>query len=320
MRVPVLRLMTTAILGALALPLAAQEWTGTGRVQGTVTSADGTALSGATVRFQLLDDRSIAPPPLTTDARGAFTVVGVRGGNWVVRADAQASYADVVLANVADSRVSPPVDLVLQPVPPNERDSKVRLRAYQALAKGDELATAGRLAAARDQYRKALDELEPSARGVALAAIAITYVEARKLDEARKLFERALERDPSQRISLKALAAIMAGRGQAKRAERALDALSPDERVAITTLIGIAVTHYNRGRPEAAKPWLDRAIVEDPSASEPYYFRGLVNLSLGDTSAARSDLEVYVKREPDGRHVPDAEEYLGYLEVNAGRD
>lgn len=317
MRVGPPRLLIAAILGALALPAAAQEWVGTGRVEGTVTSADGRPLAGARVTFHLLDDRSIAPPPLTTDGQGAFSLVGLRDGNWVVRADAEDYYADVVLAGVAERGVSPAIAIVLQPVPREERYTEARVRAYQLLEKGDELATAGRLQDAREQYEKALAELEPPDRGVALAAIAVTYVEEGNLEEARRLLEKALEVDPSQKISLETLAAIMAERGRAKQAAEVLAILGKDEPVAGATLIGIAVTYYNRGQPEAAKPFLDRAIAQDTGVAEPYYFRGLVDLSLGDTAAARADLEAYLKREPDGTHAADAVEYLGYLEVDA---
>lgn len=311
--------LTFAVLLALAaLPGAAQEWAGSGRVEGTVTSADGRPLEGAAVTLQLLGDRQVQPPPLLTDGRGSFALVGLRAGDWVVRADAEGQYPDLVLAAVPATGIAPPVGIVLQPVAYDERDTRASFKANQYLRQGDGLAAEGHLEEARERYEKARAELAPPDQGGVLAAIAITYIQQGDLERAEKLLTRALEVDPSQQRSLDTLAAIMADRGQATEAEKVLRILGSETPVSSTTLVGVAVANYNQGRPEAAKPLLDRAIEQDPGASEPYYFRGLVDLSLGDTAAARSDLEAYLKREPDGRFAADATQYLGVLEADGG--
>ncbi|MGA2811830.1 MAG: carboxypeptidase regulatory-like domain-containing protein [Candidatus Acidiferrum sp.] len=115
-------LFSLIVLAALAGPSpAAQEATPpaskpaaeTGVIGGTVRDATGNLVSGATVTlyFTSSDSARSTGTSIRTDARGAFTFVGMRAGRFLLRAEASESRASQVLDLAAAEKKH--VDLVL---------------------------------------------------------------------------------------------------------------------------------------------------------------------------------------------------------------
>jgi len=77
-----------ALLLLSTTPLLAQAWAGKGRLQGTVTDEAGKPIEGAKITLRQGNDTVKAenpgPPPITTNSKGKWTILGLGEGTWGV--------------------------------------------------------------------------------------------------------------------------------------------------------------------------------------------------------------------------------------------
>jgi tetratricopeptide (TPR) repeat protein len=313
-------LILATVLALAAAPAVAQEWSGTGRITGLVTDDEGNPVQGAEVSYQMLEDRSVSPPPFVTNKKGKFSFLGIRGGQWIVVVEAEGFYkwTSPEPVEVYSTGVNEKLEAQLERIPEEELLARKRYEANQNLKKGDELRKAGKLEAAREEYQAALATLEERDHPVVLSAIADTYLRAGEPEKARTYLDQALAINPDHPGSLEGMAAIKAAAGEYQEAEELIGRLSDDTRIHPTTLLNIAMGHYNAGEMEPARGLLDTLISQNPDVNLAYYLRGLVALNLNDVETARSDLEHFIANAPaDDPKVAEAQEYLGYLQAAA---
>jgi Flp pilus assembly protein TadD len=302
-----------ATLGS-AGEVAAQAWSGSGRIKGTVTDSDGSPIKGAQVSYRMVSEPDTGPPPFITDKKGRFSFLGLRGTLWRVHAEAEGYHpSEAVVAEVFSTGVSDPVNIVLEKIPEEELRAVARWEANKFLNEGDALREKGDFAEARALYEQALGEIDESDYPTVYAAIGGTYLNQGMVPEAKEVLGKSLAINPDHVSSLKAMCAIVASEGRVDEAEAILARIPADEPMDANTLLNIGMSHYNQGEAEKAKIFLDRAIRDNPEIAQAYYFRGLVGLSLGDEEGARADLEHCLVLDPDGPHAAEAKEYLGYL-------
>src|SRR5262245_23503914 len=84
---PARKWLLTVALALVAAPIVAQDWAGQGRIQGTVTDADGKPLAGAKITLHSPRDPKVGPAPLTTDKKGHWAYMGLDSGMWTVDID-----------------------------------------------------------------------------------------------------------------------------------------------------------------------------------------------------------------------------------------
>jgi len=310
------RSVVLLVLAALtAVPGAAQDWSGSGRVKGTVTDLDGQPIEGAQVFYRMVIDTETGPPAFITDKKGRFSKLGIKGGPWWVRVEAEGYYIwkSPQPVDVYTSGVSEPVEVEMEKIPQEELVARSRYEANTFLENGDAKADEGDFAGARAEYEKALGQLEESDHPVVLSSIAVTYLNEGNIDQAKATLERSLALDPSYVPSLKSMCAIVAAEGNLEQAEELLAQIPDDEVMHPTTLMNMGLANFNLGNMEEAKVYMDRAIRDYPDVGTAYYYRGLIDLNLGDTAAAKSDFEKYLELEPDSPQAAEAKEYLSYL-------
>lgn len=203
-----------AILLCLLIPASATAQNAY-RMLGRVVTEKGDPVANAEVRVEgfyghaagtLAGQRTFTA---TTDKKGAWNVMGVTSGVWLVEVNAAGYYPESVALPVqilsssssGQSGMALNWQLVLKPVPmPDETRAKLLMTgAVPEDATAEELAGAGRLALkARDQglaralFQRAL-EREPSSYRAALG-IATTFMLARDFDSASKVFDAARNR------------------------------------------------------------------------------------------------------------------------------
>ncbi len=293
----------------------AQEWSGSGRVKGTVTDLDGNPIKGAQVSYRMLIDPEAGPPPFVTDKKGRFSFLGLKGGKWWVRVEAEGYqiWKSPVPVEVFSTGVSDPVEPQLEKIPKEELVARSRYEAGTFLEDGDAKAEEGDFAGARADYEKALTQLDESDYPVVLSSIAVTYLNEGNTDQAKATLDRALAIDDSHVPSLKIKCAIIAAEGNLVEAEALLAKIPEDEVMHPTTLMNLGLANFNNGDMEQAKSYMDRTLRDYPEVGTPYYYRGLIDLNLGDTDAAKSDFEKFLELEPDSPQAAEAKEYLGYL-------
>jgi tetratricopeptide (TPR) repeat protein len=308
--------LLAALLVAACVPVAAQEWSGSGRVTGTVFDEDGQPVAGAQVFYRMVQDRELGPAPFVTNKKGKFSFLGLRGGRWVVRVEAEGFYPwnSPEPVDVYSSGKSDEVDAVLERIPEDELIARARWEANEELQRGDELANQGDHAGARAAYEQAMAELEEADHPVVLASVAATYMNEGDIDQAKATLERALAIDPAHVVSLTNYCAIVASEGKMEEAEAILARIPDATRVHPTTLMNIGLAHFNNGEMAEAIVFFDRAIRDNPEVAQAFYFRGLARLNLGENEGAEADFERFVEAAPDNPQAADAREYLKYLQ------
>jgi len=308
-------ILLTVILGFGASDLFAQAWSGPARIKGIVKDAEtGEPIKGAEVSLGLINERETGPPALITDKKGRFSKLGLKGNMWwvTVKADGYEPWAG---PHEIFSHSAPETLVVkLKRLPEEVIRAEKQFKAQERLDRAKELAAEGNLEGAREEYRKALDELEEVDHPVVLAVLASTYMQEGNIDEAKKILEQSLAINPDHPASLKALCAIVASQGDLEHAEALFEKIPEDEIVHPNTTMNLGMAHYNKGEMDQAKQYLDRTIRDHPDVALAYYFRGLIDLSL-DPASATADFKKYVELSPDSKQANEAREYLKYLEA-----
>ena len=308
------------LLVGFAAEVAAQDWSGSGRVKGTVTDADGQPIAGAKVFYRMLEDRDAGPPPFTTNKKGSFSFLGLKGGTWIVRVEADGfrPWTCPAPVEVYSTGVSDTVDAQLERIPAEELAAIARYQANENLKAGDELVDKGDFAGGRAEYQKALETVQEADKAVVLAAIGATYVNEGNIDDARTSFEQALTYNPDHIESLKGMCNIVAYQGDMALADELYARIPADEPIHPNVLITMAMGHFNQGDTETAKALLDRAIRDFPDNALSHYYRGLTELSLGDNDAALADLKRSLELDPNHPEAANAREFVGQLGGGSG--
>ena len=308
---------TTLIVTGAAQDAFAQAWSGAGRAKGIVTDQEGAAVKGAKVELVMIHDRDTGPPALTTDKKGKFAMLGLRGGTWWVKVTADGFKMWTGPYEIYSHSAPDNLEVELEPLAEEVLRAQKQFKAQDRLDKAKELAEAGDMDGARAQYHAAIDELDEVDHPVVLAVLANTYIGEGDMAKAKEVLGASLAINPDHVPSLKAMAAIAAAEGDVDTAETLLAKVPADEVIHPNTTINLGMAHYNKGEMEQAKVFLDRTVRDHSDVALAYYFRGLINLSL-EPDAATADFKKFIELSPDSPQAAEAKEYLTYLEAPAG--
>ena len=315
-------LILVAVATALVVTMGAQDvfaqaWSGAGRAKGVVKDSEGTPIKGAEVVLVMMQDRDTGPPALTTDKKGKFSMLGLKGGTWWVRVNADGFQQWTGPYEIFSHSAPENLVIEMERLPEEVLRAQKQFKAQEQLDKGKELAAKGDIEGARAQYHAAIAVLDEKDHPVVLAVLAGTYLGEGNLGKAKEILEQSLAIDPEHVSSLKALAAISAAEGDSERAWQENRKSSAFSHFGFNTTMNLGMAHYNKGEMEQAKEYLDRTVRDHPDVALAYYFRGLINLSL-EPAEAMTDFKKYIELAPDSPQAAEAKEYLSYLEAPAG--
>ena len=308
------------LLIGLAGEVAAQDWSGSGRVRGKVMGPDGKPIAGAKVYYRMVENPEAGPPPFVTNKSGSFSFLGLKGGSWMVgvEADGYQPWTSAVPVEVFSTGVSDPVEVQLEPLPAEVLAALKRNEASGILKAGDALSAKGDHAGARAEYEKALARVQDADKPIIYAAIGGTYVNEGNVDDAKRAYEQALAIDPGNVESLKGMCNIVAYQGDMALADQLYARIPAEEPIHPNILITMAMGHFNQGDIETANALLNRAIRDFPQDALSHYYRGLTELSLGDNDAARADLARSLELDPNHREAANARDFLSQLGGGSG--
>jgi len=316
-------LILVALVAALVVTMGAQDvfaqaWSGAGRAKGVVTDHEGNPVKGAKVELVMILDRDTGPPALTTDKKGKFSKLGLKGGTWWVKVNADGFKLWTGPYEIYSHSAPENLEVKLEPLAEEVLRAQKQFKAQDRLDAAKELAAKGDLEGARAEYLAAIDELDQQDHPVVLAVLASTYMGEGDMTKAKEILQQSLAINPEHISSLKTMAAIYAAEGNMEGAEALLAKIPADEVIHANTTMNLGMAHYNKGEMEQAKNFLDRTIRDHPDVPLAYYFRGLINLSL-EPDAAKVDFKKFIELAPDLPQVAEAQEYLTYLEAPAGQ-
>jgi tetratricopeptide (TPR) repeat protein len=310
--------MVVLALGLLLASSAHAQWTGTGRVSGTIAGPDGEPIAGATVTYRLAARPDEGPDPFTTNAEGEYRFAGLMNANWLISVEAEGFLPIPPQRTFVFAERNDPIRIQMERVPEEVAKARKRAEINKRLQKADKLRAEGQIEAAREEYMEALEELDVEDRPIVFAALADTYLREERTDEAREQLTRALEIDPDHVPSLLGMMTILVDEGNFQEASELLARLPADQEIHPTLMMKLAQGYYSIDQMEETKMILDRTIRDHPDEAIAYYFRGLTELNLNEVEGAREDLLKFLELAPDHAEAESAREIIGYLPTQDG--
>jgi tetratricopeptide (TPR) repeat protein len=305
-------------LGLLFASSAHAQWTGTGRVSGTIADPDGEPIAGATVTYRLVARPDEGPDPFTTNAKGEYRFAGLMSANWLISVEAEGFLPIPPQRTFVFADRNDPIRIQMERVPEEVVEARKRAEINERLQKADKLRGEDKIEAAREEYMEALEELDVEDRPIVFAALADTYLHEERTDEAREQLTRALEIDPDHVPSLLGMMTILVDEGNFQEANEVLVRLPADQEIHPTLMMKLAQGYYNSDQMEETKMILDRTIRDYPDEAIAYYFRGLTELNLNEVEGAREDMLKFLELAPDHAEAEAAREIIGFLPTQGG--
>jgi Flp pilus assembly protein TadD len=301
------KLMLVAMLLLVVPGVAlAQEWRGQGRIAGKITDESGAPIEGVTIKATLPSSENRGPAPQKTNAKGDWSIGGITGGSWVVEFSKEGYKTRTSTVPVSEGARLPPATIVLEKivvvVDPNDV-----IRERLTVAAG--LMTSGKFSEARVMYEELSKEYPNVKQFKPLLARAF-HGEGNTARAIELLKEAAAEQPDA--IEVKVLAGtLMIGAGQMAEGQAMLESIDASRITDPTVFVNIGISLMNDKKPADAITWLTKGITTFPKDASAYYYRGIAQLSLGNTPAAKTDLEKFVSIAPaDASELPTAKKIL----------
>jgi tetratricopeptide (TPR) repeat protein len=298
---------TVAVLLTLcAATLAgAQDWKGTGRMEGRVLGPDGTPIVGAKLGFDL-PERGGGGPKAVSDKKGKWAVGGITSGAWNLDVEAEGFTTRKVQVTLATEATRlQPLDIKLDKAAPAGPPPDV----LAAISKGDEAYKAGRWAEARTEYEKLL-ALRPDLSRTIHEQLARVYSQEGNTAKVLEHLQFVLDAEPGN-TAVKLLMAQEALKGG--QLERGMALLAGVDEASIKdpdVYFNVAVLLLNQQKPEDAITYLTKSVKLDPAYVDGYFQRGLAYLGQGKMAEAKADFNKVIELAPAGPQADTARKAL----------
>jgi len=286
-----LKPLVPALVLTAAVPLLAQDWKGTGRLEGRVLGPDGAPLADVSVRLELPGRGTTT---IKTDHKGRWAIAGLASGPWNIDFEAPGFAPKKITVRLqTEAQRLPPVEVRL------DRGSKASSEALAIVTAADEAYKAGRYAEARVEYEKLLSA-RPDLAASLHRQIARCYSQEHNYAKELEHLQPLLDAEP-QNVAIRLLMAQEALKGG--MLDRGMQLLSATDESNIkdpNVFYNIAVLLLNQQKPEEAISYLTKAIAVDPSYVDGYFQRGLTYLQLQKVPESLADFRKVLEIAPPG--------------------
>jgi len=292
------------LAGALA---SAQDWRGTGRIEGVVQDESGQPIVDATINA-LCAERG-GGTTIKSDKKGRFVLGGVVACNWAFDVEA-AGYETrkISIRLPSESARMQPSKLTLK----KSGGASASPELQEAAAKADAAYKEGRFADARAEYEKLL-ALRPDLAPTIYQQIGFSYVQEKQFAKAVESLEKVLATDPGN-AAVRAIAAQAALEGKMiDKAKSLLSALDESQVQSADVFFNMGINFFNAGDVQEAIGYFGKAIAKDPTHVDAYYRRALSYLGQGKSAEAKADLQKVVELSPDSEMGAAAKKALEQL-------
>lgn len=313
-----LRLAPSFLLLALlpALPVRAQDWRGSGRLDGWIKDPNGQPIADATLK---LSREAGAGPTVKSDKKGYWAILGLSGGTWNIDISAPGFETRKITVRISEMKRVPPMELQLQKAavaapeaaPVVDAGAKAGAEAIAAVTEGNKLLGEKKFAEARADYEKAIALLPPNAalwRGVAQ-----TYHGEGNEPKTIEALKKAAELDPADTDSQLLLASLEVAQGQVDEGKAILEALPPGSVKDPAVYVNLGIVFMNKNKPLDAVAYLNKALEIDATSADGYFYRGMANIQAKKNADAKADFKKYLELAPNGPQAKDAKEMLQAL-------
>jgi Tfp pilus assembly protein PilF len=269
------------LLTAIAAPVFAQI----GRVNGVAKDEDGQPLKGATITA---DNANIGQTlTATTDDKGRFQLIGLRGGTWRFVAQAPGHEAEIGTLPIRMGAPNPPITFILKrggPAAYGALGGITNRDLQRALGEADALLAQSRWDDAAAAYR-AIAARSPALLVVNLQTAA-AYRGKKDYAAALAAYDEILKVDPDNTAATLGIVTIHLEQGNASAAEAALVKAAERQPAGRDVYYQLGAVKLSQNAPAEAASWFKKAAEADPFWGKPVYQLGLVAMKGGDTAAA----------------------------------
>jgi tetratricopeptide (TPR) repeat protein len=296
-----------AAVVALASSVYAQDWKGSGRLEGKVLDAQGAPIVGASVK--LARDQYGDGTTLKTDKKGRWAIAGITAATWNADIEAE-GYAPkkISIPLPSESTRLPPVQVRLDKAvaagPPPE--------VLQALEKGEAAYKAGRFPEARAEFEKLL-ALRPDLATTIHQRIGFAYIQEKDYAKGLEHLQKVLDADPGNTVVRGIMAQAALEGGMLDRGMELLKGLDEATVKNPDVFFNIGVGFRNKDKPDAAISYFSKAIAVDPAYVDGYFQRGLTYFGLQKLPEAKADFQKVVDLAPDSPQAAAAKKVLEQL-------
>jgi tetratricopeptide (TPR) repeat protein len=312
-------LLLAALALAAGIPAWGQAWAGRGRLQGTVKDESGKPVEGAKITLRKgtdrVDPKTDGPASLTTDKSGKWSTLGLAQGPWGILIEKAGFIPSEGQAPVNEFGPAQPINVVLKVIPKEviqkaEQESTAG-QAKAAIERGNALLAENKYAEARAAYQEGMGKLEDKTLHPAiLRAIADTYYREKKIDQAVEALKQALVIAPDDVDSLRLITTILVAEGREAEAQTYMAKLPQGTTLDPNTILNLGIKAFNEGKMDQALVQFDRAVKENPSLADAYYYRALTYLNQDKKAEAKADLQKLLEIDPNNKYAKDAREML----------
>jgi Flp pilus assembly protein TadD len=302
--------LAAALVAAMCGVAAAQ----TGRVGGTVKDESGQPVKGATVTAQN-PNASPSSFTATTDDKGRFSVIGLRGGMWTFSAQAPGFAPESGKLNVSTiGTPNPPLTFTLKKGsgPAGGPGGGVAGKDLQAeLAAADADYNAGKFDDAITKY-KAIMTKTPALSVINLQ-IAAAYRSEKQYDNALAAYNDLLKSDPNNEKAIVGIGMTNLEKGDLKAAEETLRKAAESPTASREVYYNLGEVIFAKGEADEAAKWYQKAADTDKTWGKPLFKLGLVALNKGDKDGTIKMMEKVVEVDPTSPEAAQAKAVIEQL-------
>jgi Flp pilus assembly protein TadD len=276
------------------------------QIRGSVVDEKGQPIQGVAVEMTFKGEtRAPIVKTTTTDKKGGFIRVGLKGGNWTLtfKKDGYKTVGIDTYLSIGGLSEIPAVTMeAAKPAPVAAAAAAANAEAEQAKKLGEAYVKAltalqaGQMAEAEAMFKALLVDLPdlPEAH----YNLGYLYEQRGALAEAEEEFGKAFTLQPKNAAALVAQATLLDRRGASEQAFKLLEEHAPRFPDNGRVHFALGATAFNLGRPAVAEPAFEKAAALDPANAETLFFLGSIALGRSDVPAAIERLEKFVAAAP----------------------
>lgn len=283
-----------------------QDWTGQGRQIGYVYDEEGNPLEG--VKIKLLFVKSQAGFETTTDDKGKWSAMGIKGGMWYIDFELAGYETKKISANIlGHKKKNKPIEMTIKKVEGLFVTDDVK----EEYRRGVDLFNEGKYEESIPVYRSILEKF-PDAYIVHMN-IGHSYFQLENYEEAEKSYLKVLESDPEHVDSLIGVGNCHMNRGDSEKAIEWYNKIEFEKIEDATVLYNVGTIFYNNSKFDDALKYYKKAVEVQEDFLDAIYQLGLTYLAKGSNAEALAQFENYLKFDPDSQKASQVQNFIDYL-------
>jgi len=305
------------VLSALPAPAAAQ----TGGVRGKVVDDAGKPVQD--VEVVLDSPEGLGSAKLKTDAKGEFFRIGMRPGDYSVKAtkgNLSASLSRVHIG-IGDPTVIDTMTVRAGGAAVASGDvdkaalAKKQAELQNAFKEARALADAGKFDEAVAAYTKVTEQVQKCVQ--CYIAIGDAYAKKGDNDNAEASYKKAIDADPASPDGYTAAATFYNTQRKfdlaSQMSTKAMDLSAAKGGSDPLGVYNQGIILWNQNKIAEAQAQFQKAVELDPKMADAQYWLGMANVNLGKMAEAKKPFEEYLKLSPTGEHADVAKALLAQI-------